>query len=353
MPYLLSLIYLFREFTIYKFFFGKILRRERKVLNMNKLTREDVKRMYAKDKEHLIFDGKNGLTKRLPIQQIEAIFPDSLLILTDIAYDVDIEGNLGVVSAVVDRFCETTEEASDYINDNCSSLLERGTPYHTGVTKFNHERCFRVKEDNNQPNFSKVVEQEPRLFVEQEEADFPFSLINSEYDRYCSIKELNYKPLYDFLLSVDISEEVVKEVVQNVKKGIRATSAPDFCFEKFVDLVIKNLFQMGYIPTECFRPKLLKMIEKNYTRLITRDRVVAFYTEEDRDSLIDYCCINQYSYSLIKSDRYLDLLSLILQDKTRKVVLKDTTMEKLSVVKAKILGLLAVKCEIRIEIISL
>lgn len=316
---------------------------------MPKLTRADVERMKRKDTDNLIFDGKNGLTKRLPIQQIEAIFPDSLLILTDIAYDTDSEGNLCVVSAVVDEFCETTEQASDYINKNCSSYLEGGTPYHTGVTKFNHVKYFTHV---GNPNFSKVVEEEFETYVEKDELDFPFSPINTDSDKYCSIKELNFKPLYDFFLNLGIADMTALAVIRSIRQDVSAVQAPELGYEVFVDIIIKNFTQMGYQPTEYFRPALNKLIEESYNRLIKRDRVVIFYNEEDKKYLADYCNANQYKYFFMKSDRYIDLLSVMLQDKVKKVVLMDSTIEKLSVVKAKILGLLAVKCEVKIEVIS-
>ena len=165
---------------------------------MAKLTRADVAKMRRKDKEHLIFDGKNALTKRLPIQQIEAIFPDSLLILTDIAYDTDSEGNLRVVAAIVDRFCETAQEASDYINDCCNSDLETGTPYHTGVTKFNHDRYLTHVGNPS------IAMSEQEQYAEQE-LEFPFSPISTDK---CNVKDIDYMPLYNFFCDLEMPAEV-------------------------------------------------------------------------------------------------------------------------------------------------
>lgn len=315
---------------------------------MKKLTKVDVKRMCKKDKEHLIFDGKNGLTKRLSIQQIEAIFPDSLLILTDIVYDVDSDGNLCIVSAVVDEFCETTQEAADYINENYSSFLESGTPYHTGVTKFNHEKCLTYV---GNPNFSQTIKEETSSFVKQEQA-FPFSSIGTEINQYCSIKELNYEPLYNFLSSLISSEVSVKELIQSIEYAVNNIPATELGTDIFVEVVNKSLTQMGYQPTEHFDTKLKKLIKEHYSRLYKRDKAVIFYSGDDKKFLTEYCTINQDKFFYMKSDRFIDLLFAILQNKLRKIVLTDRTIEKMSVVKAKTLGMLAVKCEIKIEIIS-
>lgn len=312
---------------------------------MAKLTRVDVERMKRKDKEHLIFDGKDGLTKRLPIQQIEAIFPDSLLLLTDIAYDVDSEGNLVIASAVVSEFCETTQQAVDYFYSNMGSDADVEVPYHTGVTKFNHDRYLSHV---GNPNFSNIAKTEQKQYAEKE-LEFPFSPINTEN---VSIKDLDYISLFDFFLSLDLSVEVSKKLVADIKKDVSTVSTPDFGYDSFVSIILRNLSNLGYQPTEHFNPLLNGLMEKHYSHLIKRDKAVIFYNIEDKDFLTDYCKSKQYRYFFMRSTRFVDLLSAMLEGKLKKVVLADSTMERMSVVKAKVLGMLAVKCDVRIEIVS-
>ena len=316
---------------------------------MSKMTKADVIRMIKKDADHMIFDGVNYLTKRLPIQQIEAIFPDSLLILTDITYDTDSEGNLVIVDAVVDRFCETTKEASDYINENFSSLVESGTPYHTGVTKYNHEKYF---ECSKKSNFSREVTKRSESYVKQMDSELPFGAISTAHEKYCSIKDFDWT-LPKFFEGLNLPEQVYLDLLHNIRVATCSIPAPDFDYDTYVRIIYNNLSKLGYQPTDHFKERFEKYLEENYPRLISRNRVVIFYKNaEDKDILKEYCENKQYEYVCMRSDRFNELLSMMLQDKLKKIVVIDTTMENLSVVKTKVLGMMAVKCEMRIEVIS-
>lgn len=319
---------------------------------MKKLTCKDVEKMRAADKEHALFSEKSeALTKRLSMAQIEFLFPDSLLILSEVEYKVDEIGNLVIENAVVDRFCDSAQEAAKYINENYCSVVEHGIPYHTGVTKYGRPVVF--KKENKTSNFVSVERKDSNTYDKKVDTTLSFPELSADEEGIISIKSIDSAPLISMFRKHGLTDSKIESVMNLVSQEIDKVSARDFDLQVLTDCIESALKLMGYKISGDFTKLIYDLADKHYPRLINRDNVIVFHNRDDKEYLTEYCNEEEYKVSYIKSDRFNDLLSAILNDRCKKVVVESHTMESMPLVKTKILGLLAIRCEVTIEILSM
>ena len=324
------------------------------------MTHLEVKKLIKKDTEHNIFlDGEDSLTRKIPIQQIEATFPDSLLILADPLYIIDETGNFVINSAVVKKFCESAQEAEQFFEDLFNKTGEENyIPYHTGVTKFDKE-IYLVSKDTKNSKIAGIVKKGNRFFIEQKDSLLSMSSIFAGGER-CSIKDLDYEPLVGFLVTLSVPADRVREVVQTVKDEVAKIPAVDFEVNVFAKIICEVLIAVGYHPTKSFNELLGQFIQRTYTRLSKRNKIILVSRGLEDEFLIDYCDAKNYKYTLFKMgvfdafgrDYFLKLISMILNDEVKRVIISDLAMEKMSIVEAKALGMATVKSEICLDIVG-
>lgn len=337
------LIFLPISVTLNVFFFGKIMIIYREVFYMKRLTYEDIEQMKKADVNHEIFDetGKS-LTKYLPLSKIEEIFPDSLLILSNIMYGIDKNGVLGIEKATVEKFCEFPNEAEKYLNDNLCSMTSDIVPYHTGLTKFSHPKPFNEREvplkytPDTLPNYNSISKRSTRLV------------------KLPSIKDIDLNPLLDFFRLGNIPEDKAQKVLESVREDIERFPSCKFDLKALRSAVSSSLRIWGYNIDSTFEETFHNFAVEHYPRLVARENIIIFHSSRDKAFLTDYCIDKGYqSYSYIKAKKLNDLLLVMLRDECKKVVIESRVMERLSRKKLEVLGLTAVKCEVAIEIVSM
>lgn len=310
---------------------------------MKRLTHEDIEQMKVADVNHEIFDetGKS-LTKYLPLSKIEETFPDSLLILSNIMYGIDKDGVLCIEKATVEKFCEFPNEAEKYLNDNLCSMTSDVQPYYTGLTKYSKAKPFNERKiplkytPDTLPNYDTISKRSSRLV------------------KLPSIKDIDLNSLLDFFRLGDIPEDKAQKVLESIREDIKWFPTCKFDLNALSSAVSSSLHVWGYEISSDFEDTFYNFAVEHYPRLIARENVIIFHSSRDRAFLTDYCNDKGYqSFSYIKSKKLNDLLTVMLHDECKKVVIESKVMERLSRRKLNVLGLTAVKCEVAIEIVSM
>lgn len=319
---------------------------------MKKLTIKDIEKMRVADKEHTIFNEKGTpLTKRLDMSKIEETFPDSLLILSDIAYGVDKDGLLYIEKAVVDKFCSSAKEAENYLYEDCYRYALEKIPYFTGVTRFSKPVLFRKVSKTS--NFVSVKATDNETFEKSQDTTLSFPEIKANEEGSVSVKAIDLSPISELLKQYRIPEIRLAKIMDELQQKIKAVRAPEFSLKVFMNCIESSIRLVGYDITEDFKPLFHDLAKVYYPRLVSRDNVIVFHSNNDKDFLTNYCNSKEYNFTYIDSNNYDDLLMEMLNDNCHKVVMESKVMESLPLEKTKILGLLAVRCEILVELVSM